>query len=867
MSREVHVSETTMTRDESPLGGFAYRLPRTVTPSRYDLELRLDPAASTAAGRVDITIHVHEAVDRIELNGNGLTDVVASILSHGRAETGVKRVEADATTHRLTLFLSAELPVGRYTLRITYVAALGDTMHGLYRSRYQDDAGNDHVLIVSDFQPSNARRCFPCWDEPDFKASFAVTLVVPEGLTALTNTPEVSREAADPGFVRVRFAPSMVMSTYLLCVVVGPLALTPAEGSDGIPVRVASRPERAHLAGYANGIAVTALEWFRHYFGIPYPERKLDQAAIPDFAAGAMENTGLVTYREQLLLLDPQTAAHEERVVVAETIAHELAHQWFGDLVTMRWWNGAWLNEAFATFMAYLCIDALEPAWRVFDTFQAVRVQALEVDSLATTRPIEVPVESPDDATGMFDVLTYFKGGAVLRMIEQWLGPDVFRAGIHRYLTSHAYANTETHDLWDALETASGQPVRRIMDAWIFQAGYPSVVVRRSGDEIRLTTHRFAPSLPEDATVWPVPLIVRQVLPDREVLDRVLVEAEGLALPLAHPDALLVANVGGVGFVRTFYDDELRARLVSRATVELTPSERLALVDDTWAAVVAGAAPVSAFLDLATGFAEETSPEVWRTLVAGLNTCDRFLEGEPRERFRASVRSLVGPALERLGWVPRDGETDLELELRGVLIRAMGVLGNDRATQALARETEERSRAGGEVEPSVAAAAVDVTAFVGGPDEFDAFEAQMTAATTPQEQRRYRNALTMFRDPALLERTLALATSEAIRPQDAPFVLARLMYNRDLGHLAWPFVRDHWDELVARFAPSNVIYLASGALSLTTPEDVADVQAFFAVHVIPQNQLTLTQGLERQRLMAALRQWAAPDLEARFAAG
>ena len=300
------------------------------------------------------------------------------------------------------------------------------------------------------------------------------------------------------------------MSTYLVCIVVGHLALTEPVFAGPVPIRVASRPDRIHLATYANDVAVFSLDWFGAYYGIPYPEQKLDQAAIPDFAQGAMENTGLVTYRETLLLMDPAQAAHEERLDVAETVAHELAHMWFGDLVTMRWWNGIWLNEAFATFMSYLCVDAMEPSWRVFDSFQAIRMSAFEVDSLVTTRPIEFPVESPDDASGMFDTLTYTKGGAVLRMIEQWLGPERFRDGIRRYLATHAYGNTETHHLWDALEAETGQPVRRIMDAWIFQPGYPAIDVHLEGDVVHLSQRRFAPSLPDDDTTWPVPLIVRQ---------------------------------------------------------------------------------------------------------------------------------------------------------------------------------------------------------------------------------------------------------------------------------------------------------------------------------------------------------------------
>jgi puromycin-sensitive aminopeptidase len=775
----------------------------------------------------------------------------------------IAKAVPDPSAGRITLELPEELPTGTYTLRLAFTGRLSDLMEGMYRSRFTDDAGQEHVIITTHFEATDARRNFPCWDEPDRKASFQMTLVVPEDMTALTNTPEIGREPADPGYVRVRFDRSIVMSTYLVCVVVGRLGLTEPSFAGPTPIRVACRPDRLHLAGYANEVGAFALNWFGDYYAIPYPEQKLDQAAIPDFAQGAMENTGLVTYRETLLLLDPAQASYVEQLDVAETVAHELAHMWFGDLVTMRWWNGIWLNEAFATFMSYLCVDAMEPSWAVFDAFQTIRMTAFEVDALASTRPIEFPVESPDDASGMFDTLTYTKGGAVLRMIEQWLGPEVFRDGIRRYLAAHAYANTETHDLWDALEEASGKPVRRIMDAWIFQKGYPSIEIALDGGAIRLTQRRFVPSAPEDETTWPVPLIVRQVTPDGERVEHVLVESAGLSLPLAHPDALVVANADSAAFVRTFYDDELRGRLTARLG-DLTPGERQSLVDDAWAAAVAGRATVSSFLDVAAGFAGETAPSVWHTIITALAWCDRFLDGPPRERFRDDVRSLVRPALDRLGWDPRPEDGELDRELRGDLIRTLGVLGDDPETQAMAREAEALSRTAGGVDASVAAAAVEVVAFAGGEEAFEAFRARMQDAPTPQEQDRYRYALARFRDPALMERLLALAVSEEVRPQDAPFLFARAEANRDLGAIAWRHVRDHWDELLPRFAASNVIHLAQGARLITDPALVAEIQAFFAEHDIPQNHLSLVQAMERQRVMAAMRERASGELAARY---
>ncbi len=846
--------------------GSTYRLPRTVTPSSYDIELRVDPAAMSCPGAVRIALTVHEPVSEIVLNGRDLTVTgmpVLTTVADGNAVTA-SAVLPDAAAQRLTLTFDAPIPAGDYVIAIDFDAPINDHMHGLYRSRFRTSDDEEHVVIATHFEATDARRAFPCWDEPDLKATFSLTLIVPDRDLALTNTPEISREPAGSGSSRLRFDASMRMSTYLVAIVVGRLGMTEPRFAGAVPIRSVSRPDRLALTDYATQVGVFTIDWFADYYDRPYPEQKLDQVAIPDFAQGAMENTGLVTYRETLLLLDPTTSTPEERLFVAETIAHENAHMWFGDLVTMRWWNGIWLNEAFATFMSYLCIDAMEPSWHVFDTVLTDRVRAFEVDSLATTRPVEFPVESPDEASGMFDVLTYTKGGAVLRMIEQWLGAETFRDGIRRYLATHAHGNTETHDLWDALAAVSGQPIRRIMEPWIFQPGYPAITVRLDGDVVRLTQHRFAPSLPDDDSAWPVPLIVRQVTPEGEIVQRVLVEADGLDLPLAHPDAVVMANAGSTAFVRTFYDDVLRARLTQDVLTDLSAAERQSLVDDAWATVVAGRAPISSFLDLASGFAGETSPSVWRTLIGGLGWVDRFLEGAPRERFREDVRQLVGPALRRLGWDARDDDAYDDRELRGDLIRAMGILGDDRETQALAREDEASARSGHAVEPAVASAAIDVVAFIGDERDYEIYVERMSSAATPQEQDRYRYALPTFRDPALMRRTLDLIGSEAIRAQDGPYLLQVATMNRDLGDVAWAFVRDGWETWITRFTDSNVIALAQGARWLTSPEEVADVQAFFTATDIPQNHLTLLQTLERQRLYADLRRRAAAELQERF---
>src|SRR5919204_102820 len=653
----------------------------------------------------------------------------------------------------------------------------------------------------------------------------------------------------------------MKMSTYLAAWVVGKLDASAPVDAGGVPIRIVHVPGKGHLTGFSLESSVHSLNWFAGYYGIPYPEAKLDNVAIPDFAQGAMENVGCVTYREQVLLIDPARSTQEEQLGVAETVAHELAHMWFGDLVTMRWWTGIWLNEAFATFMSMLAVDDFRPDWEIWNEFARGRTNALEVDSLTTTRPIEYEVRSPDDASGMFDTLTYVKGGAVLRMLEQWLGAERFRDGIRRYLGKHAYGNTETHDLWDALEEESGEPVRRVMDAWIFQRGYPAISVEVDGDRLRFSQRRFLLSGDEDDTTWPVPLMVRQVAGDEERLDRILIEADGAELGVLGPDAV-VANAGASSFVRVVYDDELRSRLVARAMGVLSPIERYTVVDDAWAAVVAGPASAASFVDLVAGLGDEVDLRVWQAILGGVGWVDRVLEGDARGGLPSFVRDLVRPSLERLGWKPAEGEQDLTRALRGQLVQSLAILGADPEAQAHTRELE----LDGTGEPQLLQAAVEAVAAEGTAEDFERYWQRYRDATTPQEEERYLFATARFPGATEIRRVLDASVSDDVRTQDAPYLLARSTTNRQHGPTVWRVIAQRWDERRGRFASSNIIGLVSGIRYLSDADVVGEVEAFFETHDIPQNHLMLLQGLERMRQAAALRERVTPELVERFGA-
>ncbi|MCY3643422.1 MAG: M1 family metallopeptidase, partial [Acidimicrobiaceae bacterium] len=408
------------------------RLPGGVVPRHYAIKLEPDLGEAAFAGSVAIDIDFSEPSSTITLNAAELDIVNACLVTAGNETVELDAV-LDAESERLTLSRRGgndEFGPGPARLDIAFTGVLNDQLHGFYRSTYTDDSGATHTIATTQFESTDARRAFPCFDEPALKATFATTLVVEEGLLAVSNTAETDRESMPDGRVSVRFATTMPMSTYLVAFVVGPLEVTDPIDCGGVPVRVVHRPGRGDQTGFALDVAAHALKWFSDYYGLPYPSDKLDLVAIPDFAFGAMENLGCVTFREVLLLVDETAASQPELQRVADVINHELAHMWFGDLVTMAWWEGIWLNEAFATFMETACSDAYRPDWRVWSTFCRSRASALSTDALGTTRAVEYPVHSPAEAEDMFDVITYEKGAALVRMLEQYLGAETFRAGV-----------------------------------------------------------------------------------------------------------------------------------------------------------------------------------------------------------------------------------------------------------------------------------------------------------------------------------------------------------------------------------------------------------------------------------------------------
>jgi puromycin-sensitive aminopeptidase len=832
-----------------------FRLPRTANPSRYDVTLYPDLDAASFAGTVHIEFEVSSSDSLADVVLNAIElDIHTCDIDHAPAQF---RLEPD--TERLFVTPTEPLAPGPHTLTIRFDGVLNDKLRGFYRSTYTDTDGVQRVIATTQMQSTDCRRAFPCWDEPDFKAVFGVTLVVDPELVAISNGPELRREPHDPSDgsrekVSITFADTMVMSTYLVAFVVGPLEISDTVDVDGTPLRIVHVPGKSHLTGFGLDVGAFCLRWFQDYYGIAYPGEKVDLVALPDFAAGAMENLGCITFRENLLLVDPATSTQNEQQLVADVVAHELAHMWFGDLVTMRWWNGIWLNEAFATFMELAACDAYRPDWQRWTSFGLERSVAFETDSLSSTRPVEYEVRSPADCEGMFDVLTYQKGGALLRMLEQYLGADRFRQGVNQYLETHAHSNTETNDLWDAIEATSGEPVRRLMDSWIWQPGYPLVTAALDVDAgaLVLRQSRFSFDTDRadgDGTRWVVPVTLRH----GENVERLLLDDHEVSVPLANPDTPVIVNAGGHGFFRVAYDEQLRARLSGHALTGLDTLERYNLVDDAWNAVVAGRLGATEFLEFVEGFAHEHDLAVWQAIVGGLRGLGRLLEGAAYEAFQTRVATLLAPKVDALG-DPTDDEDDLVGKLRGLLVGALAVLGDHTPTQQRCRELFER--AGSDptaVDPELVSAATSVVAATGTEADYERMLTGFREGATPQEQLRHLFALAEFDDAALMARTCELAMSGEVKTQNAPFLLRNCIANRHHGTAAWRFVRDHWAEALDRFPSNTIVRMVGSITSLNRPDEVADVHAFFAEHPITQAMKTMEQLLERQQVNADLR--------------
>jgi puromycin-sensitive aminopeptidase len=801
---------------------FGQRLDRTVIPNHYDLTLAPNFGDDTFSGVEGIEVTIEEPTQSIELHAVDLEIGSATVVAGGSVQAATVRYDTERETVHLDI-QDAVRP-GPATLHLEFTGRLNLDLRGFYLGV----DGSGHKYAGSQMESTDARRALPSFDEPWMKATFAITMIIDEGHTAFSNGALVSdTPGPTPGKHTVRFAVTPRMSSYLLALVAGRFSCLEDEHR-GLPLRVCATPEQVELGQYALEATKAVLTYYDAYFDYPYPFGKLDQIAIADFAAGAMENTAAIVYRETALLLDPEHASTSQRRRVAGVVAHEIAHMWFGDLVTMSWWNDIWLNEGFATFMAAKSVGDWKPEWGPEVADAASTGYPIDTDVLSSTRRIRQQATTPEEIDALFDGIAYQKTAAVLRTVESYLGEETMRRGIADYMHSHAYGNTTAEDFFDALSEAGGKDVAAIMRSYVNQPGIPAVSIRtrcEGGATVAsLAQQRFFAdrsllgSAPDQ--VWSIPLCVAEQ--DCFVLDQPTAEARFTECRQG-----AFANWRGRGYYITDYGAS-----IAESAAKQSPGERVALLRDQWYLLRIGQLQIADYLDLVAAIAPaEHERRVVDEYLQHLQEIEEYLVADAdRPALHEWMQATLRPLAHDLGWRPAAEDDVTTMELRASVYAALGLRAADPEVRVEARRLAEAYLADpSAVDPTMASTVLEVAARDGDATLYEHYRAALDAAATPEEASRLREALARFDDPALLRRNIDFVLSDALRSQDRGRFLFALVQEPAGLEAVWQFAKEHWDELMAKLpAPAHQYVLPALGQRLCSAEDRADFEAFAA---------------------------------------
>ncbi len=802
------------------------KLPKEVVPTDYSIRIvpNIDKSVSrtdssrgelTFTGTETVKLNVRSPVHQLVLNALELEITEASLDGKALPKSAIK---TDREKELLTLALPSELARGDHTLALSFSGKINQQGQGLFYMHYHEQgSGTKKIMLGTQFEATDARRFFPCWDEPVFRARFQLTAVVPENWLAVSNMP-VESEKKIAGGKEVRFAPTPPMSSYLNVFAAGDLDLIESR-SGPTQIRVIATKGKAKLGRHALEATAQILQYYNDYFGVPYPLPKLDQIALPGGFGGAMENWGGITYYESTLLFDPKNSSADTKQNIYEVLAHEMAHQWFGDLVTMAWWDNLWLNEGFASWMGTKCTAHFNPQWEVWlrrnlprDPTRRVGIakeQAMESDARSTTHAIQQPIATEAEANSAFDDITYKKGQSFLRMLESFLGEDVFRDGIRRYIAAHKYSNSTTADLWNALSEASKKPVGEIAAGWTEQPGFPLVRVKREAEgKVRLTQERFAVNFKNAPPLqWKIPLTYSLV---GEAPATLLMTSKIGNLQNIPADRALKLNVNGAGNYRVEYD-EPSWNLLLEALPKLGVEDRVNLLSDAWALVQPDRASVSLYFGLVEKLPPSTELAEREQIINVLDFINRLFVGSPeREKFQRYAQSLLRPTFETLGWEPKEGQPPTAGNLRADLINTLGDL-NDPEIITGCRERFEKYLANpASLAPDLRPPVLAVVGRYADEKIWTKLHELGLKTTSIEEKQNYYNALAEAIDPKLVKKTLPIALTDELPTSRAIFLVAGVARDSDHPDIAWEFAKANMKALLAktdavgvnRFAPS-----------------------------------------------------------------
>ena len=835
------------------------RLPDTVVPEHYVLVLTPDLKNATFAGSEKIDVLVQQKTDSITLNAAEIK--FASVSTEVNGRTLKAAVTQDEGKQEATFKFEKTLPAGRMTLDIEYSGILNSELRGFYLSK---TAKRNYA--VTQFEPTDARRAFPCFDEPAFKATFDVSLVVDKGDTAISNT-NIASDTPGPlvGEHTIRFATTPKMSTYLVAFLVGDFQCLSGE-SDGTPIRACATPDKVQMGRFALSVAEFVLHYYNNYFGISYPMPKLDMIALPDFEAGAMENFGAITYRETAMLIDEKTASLSAKKNVANDIAHEMAHQWFGDMVTMRWWDNLWLNEGFATWMANKPIAAWKPEWYMSEDVIADENRTLDYDAQPVTRAIRAKADTPDEINEMFDGIAYGKAAAVLLMAENYEGEETFRQGVHNYLQAHMFANATAEDFWNAQAEVSHEPVDKILSSFVAEPGVPLLsFAEPENGTVQATQQRFFlnPETKADAQLWSIPVCFA----GRDEKCSVLNAAQE-TLKADGGSGFFFPDAEGKGYYRFVVPADVYGKMVGEVETLLSPEERIVLLGDEWATVRANRSTIGDYLNLVEAVKDDEGAAVIATALSPLTRIHDQIAATPEEQqaLAAWVTRTFKPVYQRMG-PPAPDDSPNRRALRATLLTGLGYIGQDPEVIAEAKGVAERYlQDPTSVDPTLAQAAAVVVAVHGDVAFFDRLQHIFESSDNPQIQDYALRLLAYFQNPELQRRSLEYAVSGKVRNQDAVFQLVIPMYMPETREIAWDYIRQNWDKVKVQLTTQLGGYLVESTGNFCSEEKRQEVTDFFTTHKVAAAERTLARAQSEIGDCIELRKDQEPKLDAWIAA-
>lgn len=830
-----------------PVVALAARLPRDVFPVHYDLIFRPNLQSETFTGSETITVSVQRPTREIILHSLEIEFKSVSIESD--SGSGLEKQTADVKLEPLNEFavLTTAQPIkpGPAKIRIEYAGKLNRELRGFYIGDFGSGSAAQKYA-ASQGESVDIRRAFPCFDEPAMKATFSISMIVDKTETAISNNPvESDTPGPGPNQHTIRFAATPRLSSYLVALTVGDFRCISGD-VDRVQLRICALGDGSALGNFALETTKGVVGYFDSYYGIPYPFAKLDQIGIPDFSAGAMENAGAIIYRESALLSDPKSASLSRRKGIAATISHEIAHMWFGDLVTMQWWNDVWLNEGFATWMESKPLQKMHPEWRYDLENMSDTNRAMDKDVLATTRTIRANAETSREIDALFDSIAYEKTASLLRMIESYMGEENFRTGVNAYLKSHAFGNAESYDFLDALASVSKNSADQVMNEFVNQPGVPvvSVDAKCEGKQtaIRLRQRRFfADSKKEDThQQWTIPVCFASEQ-DCRLLN---VREQTIHVDGCKPATFI--NRNGSGYFITEYDPASQKELL-RQTDGLSEAERMAFQRDEWYLMTAGIHPIGNYLQLAEALKKDETPELLRPLIENLQyTSDYLTTPGNAAAFQDYARALLDPAHKTLGLAASPNETEERRLARGYVLKSLAVTGKDPdAIAAVRKMADSYFKDRSSVDPDIVDEILEGAARSGDEQLYQQVLEAYRSGGTPEEKRRFLETLGSFRDRQLLERTLKFALSSEIRKQDADRLIAGVMRNPAGAEIGWNFVKEHWTEITSKFSDAMLPSLVSATASLCDAAKREDVQSFFTQHKVSGADRDLAQSLEK----------------------